>query len=187
MANISTILADLKSGRCSSMVEVRLLRFWEARKIKRGGHLMVVGMLILDSKVNLTFKVMFVIVLNSSLVFRFIFNRIMMSILSLSSLWYGFESSFKLCDFCFKMFSGDAHARHHRCEPSSHLPVTLEGAGSKFSMSGFDITRCIRILGCQTLVWWYGSVTQPVWWDNPTVSPILKSTSGSVTAVNFLA
>ena len=106
MANISTILADLKSGRCSSMVEVRLLRFWEARKIKRGGHLMVVGMLILDSKVNLTFKVMFVIVLNSSLVFRFIFNRIMMSILSLSSLWYGFESSFKLCDFCFKMFSG---------------------------------------------------------------------------------
>ncbi|KAL0826636.1 hypothetical protein Bca101_050313 [Brassica carinata] len=29
----------------------------------------------------------------------------------------------------------------HRCEPSSHLPVTLEGAGSKFSMSGFDITR----------------------------------------------
>ncbi|CAN6861638.1 unnamed protein product, partial [Brassica oleracea] len=41
----------------------------------------------------------------------------------------GFESSFKLCDFCFKMFSGDAHARHHRCEPSSHLPVTLEGAG----------------------------------------------------------
>ncbi|KAF3595737.1 hypothetical protein DY000_02026804 [Brassica cretica] len=67
------------------MVEVRLLRFWEARNSKRGGHLMVVGMLILDSKAR--------------------------------------------------------SCPQHRCEPSSHLPVTLEGACSKFSMSGFDITR----------------------------------------------
>ncbi|KAH0859611.1 hypothetical protein HID58_087872, partial [Brassica napus] len=56
MANISTILANLKSGRCSSMVEVRLLRFWEARNIKCAGHLMVVDMLILDSKVYPNFR-----------------------------------------------------------------------------------------------------------------------------------
>ncbi|CAG7860647.1 unnamed protein product [Brassica rapa] len=55
MASTSTILAALKYGRCSSTVEVevRLLRFWEARNIKRGGHLMVVDMLLLDSKAML--------------------------------------------------------------------------------------------------------------------------------------
>lgn len=151
MANISTILANLKSGRCSSMVEVRLLRFWEARNIKCAGHLMVVDMLILDSKVNLIFKFMFIIVLNSSLVFRFIFNRIMMSILFFSSLYMVLNPVLN-CVISVLKCSQARSCPQHRCEPSSHLPVTLEGAGSKFSMSGFDITRCIRILGCQTLV-----------------------------------
>ncbi|CAN7060039.1 unnamed protein product [Brassica oleracea var. botrytis] len=31
---------DLKSGKCSSVVEARLLRFWGARNVKRGGELM---------------------------------------------------------------------------------------------------------------------------------------------------
>ncbi|KAH0904948.1 hypothetical protein HID58_044451 [Brassica napus] len=31
MANSFIILADLKAGRCSNTVKVRLLRFWEAR------------------------------------------------------------------------------------------------------------------------------------------------------------
>ncbi|KAH0904939.1 hypothetical protein HID58_044442 [Brassica napus] len=55
MASTSTILAALKYGRCSSTVEVevRLLRFWEARNIKRGGHFMGVNMLLLDSKAML--------------------------------------------------------------------------------------------------------------------------------------
>ncbi|XP_033144439.1 uncharacterized protein LOC103862375 isoform X1 [Brassica rapa] len=55
MASTSTILAALKYGRCSSTVEVevRLLLFWEARNIKRGGHLMGVDMLLLDSKAML--------------------------------------------------------------------------------------------------------------------------------------
>uniref|UniRef100_A0A0D3B7P1 peptidylprolyl isomerase n=1 Tax=Brassica oleracea var. oleracea TaxID=109376 RepID=A0A0D3B7P1_BRAOL len=55
MASTSTILAALKYGRCSSTVEVevRLLRFWEARNIKRGGHFMGVDMLLLDSKAML--------------------------------------------------------------------------------------------------------------------------------------
>ncbi|XP_033146243.1 uncharacterized protein LOC103863113 [Brassica rapa] len=55
MASTSTILAALKYGRCSSTVEVevRLLQFWEARNIKRGGHLMGADMLLLDSKAML--------------------------------------------------------------------------------------------------------------------------------------
>ena len=29
-----TLLADLRAGRCSNTAEVRLLRFWEARKVR---------------------------------------------------------------------------------------------------------------------------------------------------------
>ncbi|KAH0898627.1 LOW QUALITY PROTEIN: hypothetical protein HID58_048195, partial [Brassica napus] len=35
MANSSIVPADLMSGRCTSTAEVRLLRFWEARNLKR--------------------------------------------------------------------------------------------------------------------------------------------------------
>ncbi|KAH0915067.1 hypothetical protein HID58_029513 [Brassica napus] len=49
MADARVFLPDLKSGRCS---EVRLLRFWEARNIKRGDELMSVDMLLLDSNVT---------------------------------------------------------------------------------------------------------------------------------------
>ncbi|CAF2046121.1 unnamed protein product, partial [Brassica napus] len=88
MASTSTIIAALKYGRCSSTVEVevRLLLFWEARNIKRGGHLMGVDMLLLDSKVIPFFKFMFIIFLNKSPIFRFMFNSIMISILFISSL-----------------------------------------------------------------------------------------------------
>nr|VDC99570.1 unnamed protein product [Brassica oleracea] len=87
MASTSTILAALKYGRCSFTVEVevRLLRFWEARNIKRGGHFMGVDMLLLDSKVIPFFKFMFIIILNRSPILRFMFNSIMISILFISS------------------------------------------------------------------------------------------------------
>ncbi|CAN7135263.1 unnamed protein product [Brassica rapa subsp. narinosa] len=87
MASTSTILAALKYGRCSSTVEVevRLLQFWEARNIKRGGHLMGADMLLLDSKVIPFFKFMFIIVLNRSQILRFMFNSIMISILFIFS------------------------------------------------------------------------------------------------------
>ncbi|KAG2286419.1 hypothetical protein Bca4012_033012 [Brassica carinata] len=39
---------DLKSGKCSSAVEARLLRFWEAKNVKRGGELMWVDLLLID-------------------------------------------------------------------------------------------------------------------------------------------
>ncbi|KAJ4893787.1 hypothetical protein Rs2_20581 [Raphanus sativus] len=44
----TVFFSDLKSGRCSSFVEARLLRFWEARNIKRGGELMWVDILFVD-------------------------------------------------------------------------------------------------------------------------------------------
>ncbi|KAH0939604.1 hypothetical protein HID58_007065 [Brassica napus] len=40
MANSYTLLANLRAGRCSNTAEVRLLRFWEARNINKGGELM---------------------------------------------------------------------------------------------------------------------------------------------------
>ncbi|KAL0815319.1 hypothetical protein Bca101_071763 [Brassica carinata] len=43
MANAAIFLADLKTGRCSSTIQVRLLRFWE-------GELMGVDMLLPDSQ-----------------------------------------------------------------------------------------------------------------------------------------
>ncbi|WZZ35327.1 hypothetical protein YC2023_018728 [Brassica napus] len=50
MANVLVLLSDLQSGRSSSAVEVRLLRFWEARNVRRSGELMGVDMLLLDSQ-----------------------------------------------------------------------------------------------------------------------------------------
>ncbi|KAF2547630.1 hypothetical protein F2Q70_00023664 [Brassica cretica] len=45
-------LIDLKSGKCSSAVEARLLRFWEAKNVKRGGELMWVDLLLIDANVS---------------------------------------------------------------------------------------------------------------------------------------
>ncbi|KAL0731286.1 hypothetical protein Bca4012_027380 [Brassica carinata] len=42
-----------KAGRSSSSVQVRLLRFWEARNVRRGGELMGVDMLLLDSQATM--------------------------------------------------------------------------------------------------------------------------------------
>ncbi|XP_018461150.2 uncharacterized protein LOC108832149 [Raphanus sativus] len=48
MANCNLFFSDLKSGRCSKVVEARLLRFWEARNIKRGGELMWMDLVMVD-------------------------------------------------------------------------------------------------------------------------------------------
>ncbi|CAH8337466.1 unnamed protein product [Eruca vesicaria subsp. sativa] len=45
MALFNIFLSDMRSGRCSDTVEVRLLRFWEARNVRKGGELMSVDML----------------------------------------------------------------------------------------------------------------------------------------------
>nr|VDD30039.1 unnamed protein product [Brassica oleracea] len=41
--------------RCSNVAEVRLLRFWEARNLRKGGELMSVDMLFIDENVSLFF------------------------------------------------------------------------------------------------------------------------------------
>ncbi|KAL0717696.1 hypothetical protein Bca4012_067018 [Brassica carinata] len=52
MANSQVFLSDLKSGRCSSTVEFRLLSFLEARNIRLGDELMSVDMFLLDTNVS---------------------------------------------------------------------------------------------------------------------------------------
>ncbi|KAH0898125.1 hypothetical protein HID58_047693 [Brassica napus] len=48
MAMTKVFFSDLKSGRCSFVVESRLLRFWEAKNVKRGGELMWMDLLMVD-------------------------------------------------------------------------------------------------------------------------------------------
>ncbi|CAH8306070.1 unnamed protein product [Eruca vesicaria subsp. sativa] len=48
MENSYTLLADLKAGICFNAVEVRLLRFWEARNVRKGGELKSVDLLFVD-------------------------------------------------------------------------------------------------------------------------------------------
>ncbi|KAF2573550.1 hypothetical protein F2Q70_00000713 [Brassica cretica] len=52
MASSYTLLANLRAGRCSNTAEVRLLRFWEARNINKGGELISVDMLFIDDNIN---------------------------------------------------------------------------------------------------------------------------------------
>ncbi|KAL0644628.1 hypothetical protein Bca4012_042918 [Brassica carinata] len=49
MAMTKVFFSDLKSGRCSSIVEARLLRFWEAKNLKRGGELMWMDLLMRET------------------------------------------------------------------------------------------------------------------------------------------
>ncbi|KAF2587244.1 hypothetical protein F2Q70_00035218 [Brassica cretica] len=48
MANSRVFFSDLKSGKCFSIVKVRLLRFCEARNVMRGGELMWLDMFMVD-------------------------------------------------------------------------------------------------------------------------------------------
>ncbi|CAG7872909.1 unnamed protein product [Brassica rapa] len=53
MSTPRVFFSDLKSGKCSSAVEAWLLRFWEAKNVKRGGELMWADMLLIDVNVSL--------------------------------------------------------------------------------------------------------------------------------------
>ncbi|KAH0928667.1 hypothetical protein HID58_014394 [Brassica napus] len=48
MANSRVFFSDWKTGGCSSVVEARLLRFWEPRNVKRGGEIMWDDVLLID-------------------------------------------------------------------------------------------------------------------------------------------
>ncbi|KAH0914861.1 hypothetical protein HID58_029307 [Brassica napus] len=47
--------SDLKSVRCSSVVEARLLRFWESKNVKHGGELMWMDLLMPETGCYLVF------------------------------------------------------------------------------------------------------------------------------------
>ncbi|CAH8331117.1 unnamed protein product [Eruca vesicaria subsp. sativa] len=48
MVIYSILLADLKVGRYSNTTEFHLLRFWEARSVRKGGELMSLDMILID-------------------------------------------------------------------------------------------------------------------------------------------
>ncbi|CAH8336196.1 unnamed protein product [Eruca vesicaria subsp. sativa] len=56
MALYNILLSDMKSGRCSDTAEVRLLRFWEARNVRKGGELMSVDMLFVETDATVMFR-----------------------------------------------------------------------------------------------------------------------------------
>ncbi|KAH0898799.1 hypothetical protein HID58_048367 [Brassica napus] len=115
MPSSYVILADLKSRRCSSTVEVRLLRFWEARSVKHSGDLMGVDMLFLDSKVIPYFKFMYIFVMNTPL--------------RLDS-WLNLDVYYATLM--------PATVNFHRLTTYKNLLKD----GYMYSLSGFDITRC---------------------------------------------
>ena len=55
MAMTKVFFFDLKAGQCSSVVEARLLRFWQAKNVKRGGELMWMDLLMVDVNVSYSF------------------------------------------------------------------------------------------------------------------------------------
>ncbi|KAF3514038.1 hypothetical protein F2Q69_00003376 [Brassica cretica] len=54
MSSSNVLLANLIAVRCSNTAELRLLRFWEARNVWKGGELMSVDVLLLDEHVTST-------------------------------------------------------------------------------------------------------------------------------------
>ncbi|CAH8383039.1 unnamed protein product [Eruca vesicaria subsp. sativa] len=48
MVIYSILFVDLKVRRCSNTTEVHLLKFWEARNVKKGGELMSLDMLFIE-------------------------------------------------------------------------------------------------------------------------------------------
>ena len=73
MANTSVFFSDLKSGgKCSSVVEARLLRYWEAWNVKRGSDLMWVDMLLIDVNVSSFFFFAVLYILASILCLNFV-------------------------------------------------------------------------------------------------------------------
>ncbi|KAF3604014.1 hypothetical protein F2Q69_00035214 [Brassica cretica] len=69
IATIKVFLSDLKTGCCSSTVQVRLLCYWEARNVQRGEELMGVDMLLLNYQVCSVPPLEFIYIFNVSVVF----------------------------------------------------------------------------------------------------------------------
>ena len=83
MANSYTVLANLRAGRCSNTAEVRLLRFWDAKNINKGGALMSVEMLLIDEHVSIFLK----ICVNFEFLIFFLFLRFPLFSFKLIQVW----------------------------------------------------------------------------------------------------
>ncbi|CAF1915930.1 unnamed protein product [Brassica oleracea] len=106
-----TPLANLRTGRCSNTAEVRLLRFWEAQNIRKGGELMSLDMLLLDEQVTLPLSIF-------SDRLRFSACHLIILSLKQSTLIQGTVNAARL---------------------DTYRELFVEG--SVYSLSGFDVTR----------------------------------------------
>ncbi|CAN6881123.1 unnamed protein product [Brassica oleracea var. botrytis] len=50
MSSSYVFLANLRAVRCSNTAELRLLKFWEAHNVRKGGGLISVDKLLLDEQ-----------------------------------------------------------------------------------------------------------------------------------------
>uniref|UniRef100_A0A0D2ZT57 DUF223 domain-containing protein n=1 Tax=Brassica oleracea var. oleracea TaxID=109376 RepID=A0A0D2ZT57_BRAOL len=115
--------SDLKSGKCSSVVEARLLRFWEARNVKRGGELMWVDMLLMDVNVSLILPVLLRSVYVLPVLPRSVYVRFLIS---------------KSYLFQWTLMQATINA--------NRLPKFRDrlAAGTIYSVSSFDVARCAQ-------------------------------------------
>ncbi|KAF2565327.1 hypothetical protein F2Q70_00027219 [Brassica cretica] len=112
MAMTKVFFSDLKSGQCSSVVEARLLRFWEAKNAKRGGEL-----------ICLVYRFWFPVKDSANVPFEFT------PFISTDRFLTAFQSTMMQVTIS-----------------ASRLPQFRERlhAGTMFSVSGFDISRCAQ-------------------------------------------
>ncbi|CAH8355763.1 unnamed protein product [Eruca vesicaria subsp. sativa] len=57
MVIYSIVHTDLKAGRCSNTTEVCLLRFWEARNVRKTGEFMSLDTLLIDENISISFLI----------------------------------------------------------------------------------------------------------------------------------
>lgn len=119
--------SDLKSGgKCSSVVEARLLRYWEARNVKRGGELMWVDMLMIDVNVSL---------------FRDPAN-LLQFVSSFVYFWFKFSGWLLFLSYIDSVQATIMQATIY----ANRLPRFRSklAAGKMYSISGFDVARCAQ-------------------------------------------
>lgn len=136
MANPQVLLASLNFGRCSDAVEVRLLRFWEARNIRRGGELMSLDMLFVDADVS-----------ELALIFCSLFHIFVFLNISVSYLPLRYDSRHLCKDLLLRTVN------------SGFVNVSLKGLCTRLMV--LMSHGIAQISGCLTLPCQFGSMMEP--------------------------
>ena len=160
---------DLKAGQCSSVVEARLLRFWQAKNVKRGGELMWMDLLMVDfnvsysfyhSRYNLFFHIYIYIDFHFVLCYLWAVSWLLVLI------WFGVDPFvsigfvFLLKDITTDPFEFSSYIitdRFLTVFQSTMMQVTIGAgrlpqfrdrlhAGTMFFVSGFDVSRCFKLI-----------------------------------------